>query len=558
VSVSPGVGTTASPATKAALKRFRSPQTVIGRFVARRTVRGAAFLALVFGVFVAAKSIGYAVAYPTAAGRIGLTSSLSNNIGFSALFGRPHAIATVAGFTVWNTLNGMMIIGSIWAFLLATKTFRGEEDAGRFEVLLAGQTTPPRAAGNVLAGLATSLLVLYGIVSVAFILIGRVHSVDFSVGAALFFGLAAVMPATMFMAIGAVASQLMPTRSRAASTTAAIFGLCFLLRATADTTSAHWLLNVSPLGWVEQLQPLYGPQPLWLLPIAALVILLSAATIILAGRRDLGASTFADKDTAKPRTALLGSPLLLGIRLIRASSSSWLLAISFMAAFFGLLTKSAAKAFADSIAAEHIFSRLTHASQTLGATSFLGVVFFLLIALVMAYAASAVGAIREEEATGYLDNLLVRPISRWRWLAGRIALIIAVIILAGFLGGFWSWVGESSQQAGVPLHTLLLAGINMMAPALLTLGVGVAALGLLPRLTTIFAYAVIGWSFLIELVSSGLNLSHWVLDTSVFYHIALAPAADPKWGTDAIMAAIGLGLCLIGALAFNRRDLESE
>ncbi|HUC87018.1 MAG TPA: ABC transporter permease subunit [Candidatus Saccharimonadales bacterium] len=546
-------------ATKPTLnKRFRSPQTVIARFIAKRTAGSAVFWAAVFGVFVASKSIGFVKAYPTAHEQAAVAATFLNNIGIEALLGKPHHVATVAGFTVWSTLCVMSMIGGIWALMLATRNFRGEEDAGRWELLLAGQTTARRAAANTLVGLGAAIAVLYVVSAITFAIVGRVHGIGFGTGAALFFALAAICGAAQFIAVGALASQLMPTRARAAGLSAAIFGACFLARAMADTTSVHWLINVTPLGWIENLQPLTDTQPIWLLPIGGLIFVLSALTIFLAGRRDLGESIFADTDSAKTRTGLLRSPLTAALRLTGPTSLSWLVGIGIAAFFYGLLTKSAAQALNQTLSAEHIINQLAHVSQSLGATTFLGIVFLLQITMIMAYAASAVGRMREDEAEGYLDNLLVRPVSRLRWLLGRVFLAVVVIVVAGLLTTLGTWAGEINQQTGVSFHTLLLAGINTLAPALLILGIGVFALGITPRLTTVIAYGVIAWTFLIEMVSSGLNLSHWVLDTSILYHVALAPAANPKWGSDAVLAGIGLALGVIGALVFNYRDLEPE
>jgi ABC-2 type transport system permease protein len=330
------------------MKQFRWPQMIISRFVARRTAKSAAFFGIIFSVAVAAKSAGYAAAYPTAVSRAKLASAFGSNIGLSALFGRPKDINTVAGFAVWNTLTIMIIIGGIWAFLTATKRFRGEEEAGRWEILLAGQTTARRATANALTGLGAALLVMYIVAAAAFIGVGKIHTVHFGVQAGLFFALAGVATATMFMAIGSAAAQLMPTRSRAAALSAAIFGACFLVRSMADTTSARWLLDITPLGWVEHLQPLYGSNPVWLIPIGLLTIGCALLAIYLSGRRDLGASFFADNDSAKPHLKLLYAPLPLAFRLTRAASISWLLGAAFVAVFFGLLTKSAASAFAQS------------------------------------------------------------------------------------------------------------------------------------------------------------------------------------------------------------------
>ena len=47
---------------------------------------------------------------------------------------------------------------------------------------------------------------------------------------------------------------------------------------------------------------------------------------------------------------------------------------------------------------------------------------------------------------------------------------------------------------------MLEAGVNMVAPVLFTLGVGVSAFGIVLRYTTLAAYGILGWSFLISIV----------------------------------------------------------
>ena len=335
-----------------------------------------------------------------------------------------------------------------------------------------------------------------------------------------------------------------------------LFGLFFLVRATADVTSLHWLLDVTPLGWIERLQPLSGSQPIWLLPIFGTVAVLCVATIWLAGRRDLGEGIFADHDSARPRTALLRSPFTAAVRLTRGSSIGWLLTAGLMAAFYGLLTNAAAQAFNQAGAAQRVVNRLEQVSHTTASKLYLGVVFFILMAVIMGYAASAVSKVREDEAEGYVDNFLVRPVGRLQWLWGRVLLVASVGAAACLLGSLGTYLGQLNQHTGVSFGSLVVAGVNMVPPVLFTLGAGVFALGVWPRVTSFVAYGVIGWSFLISMLASGVNLSHWLLDTSVLYHITLAPSVSPDWTADAIVTALGLVLCCVGALAFRRRDLQ--
>ena len=538
---------------------FKAPRSVIARFVARRTWRSALLWAVIFGAYVASKGVGYADAYTTHEARARIASVFSSNVGLTALLGKARNIDTVTGYITWNALGFMAIVAAIWGLLMATKIFRGEENAGRWELLLSGQTTARSAAVNALLGLASALTILYVVLTIFLIGIGSLHNVQFSASAAAFFGLAVIASAAMFMAIGALASQIMPTRSRAATATAVIFGICFLLRAMADTAaSAHWLINITPLGWIENLWPLFGSQPIWLLPIGVVTLLAAYTTVVLAGRRDLGASIVADKETAKPHLRLLNNQWSMSIRITRVSTIVWLLALTLYALAFGSLTKSAAAAFADSSAAQNVVARLAHTTQITGATTFLGIIFFMMMAVVMSYVASAVGAIREEESNGYLDNILVRPVARAQWLWGRIGLIAMALLVATVLTSLSIWFVVSLQHLGVPTHKIWIAGVNAMAPAILTLGVGILAFGFLPRLTMIGAYIVIAWSFLMQMVSSGINVNHWLLDTSVLHHITLAPATEPNWTAVIIVSSIGIVTALLGVWRFTSRDLAAE
>lgn len=539
---------------------FRAPRTVIARFVAKRTFKSATLWAFVFGLYAVSKTVGFVKAYKTPAAREALTHSLSNNAGINALIGTPHDIGTVNGYANWVVLGTITLIASVWALLLATKYFRGDEEAGRTEVLLTSRTTARQAAVNTFLGLSVSLVLMYFITAIIFIAIGKVQGVGYNTQNALFFALASVCAAALFMAIGAFTSQLMPTRTRASTIAAVIFGLSFILRAIADSTSARWLLTVTPLGWVERLQPLVGSRPIWLVPIFGATFIFGLAAVLIAGKRDLGESVFADHDTAAPRTALLNAPYAVAIRLTRASTIGWLVAVVAMSWLYGSLTKTVVQALTgtQSKSFNKTLGKLTQSAHLSIATVFLGAIFLILMAVVMAYVASAAGKVREAEAEGYVDNFLVQPVGRLRWLGGRI-LIITVFSLVICLGASLGiWAGVASQHMGIPIHLLLEAGLNMAAPVLFTLGASVLALGLVPRLTTVVAYSVLGWSFLISLVASGTNISHWVLDTSVLHQVTLAPAVNPNWTVDAVLVGIGLVCCLLGMFAFNTRDLEAE
>jgi polyether ionophore transport system permease protein len=557
------VASTVAPAGPAEERtRYRLPQLVIARFTGRRAVRSGALWGMVFGLYVYDNAFAFDSIAPTAAKRDQLLGTMAGNAGLKALLGDTHQITTRGGFTDWRAIGVTALVASIWGLLAAAKALRGEESAGRWELFLAGQTTPRRAAANALAGLGAGVAAMYVLTALLTALVGARPNVAISVGQSLLFAVAVAAGAAMFAAVGAVASEVMATRSRAAGLSAAVFGAAFMLRALGDaTSSAHWLVYLSPLGWVEQLHPLTGAQPFWLLPIAGLVVVCAVATVLLADR-DLGTSLLADKATAKPRMAMLGSPLSFALRLSWASIAGWLTATAVAALLYGSLAKSTGQDFASSSMLRKFTGQLTHVAQRqlqlAGTRVFAGIIFLILMTLIMAYVASAMGRVREDEAEGYVDNLVVRSVSRLRWLSGRAGLILAVLVTAGILGGLAFWAAAASQHAGLSFHELLLAGLNSTAPAALLLGIGVLALGFVPRLTSIVCWGILAWAFLLDMLGSAIKVNHWLMDTSLLSHPALAPAVNPNWRIAGTYLAIGCAAALLGGWRLTQRDLQSS
>lgn len=525
--------------------------------MARSTWRSAAIWAVIFGIYAASKAIGTAQIYPTPAALRAAAQRLTSDPGLNALVGRPRYLDTLAGEVQWNILQIMAVLGAIWALLAATKYFRGEEDAGRWELLLSGPTTARKAAINALAGLFVSTVLLFAISGALFVAAGQDKVVNIGPGPMILLAFVVALSCAMFAAVGALASQLVPSRGRASGLAAGVLGISFLLRSLGDITSATWLLDVTPLGWLEQVSPMAHLDTFWILPPILLLVTCSGLTVFFAGRRDLGAGIFNVGDSSPPHTRLLRSPLLAAVRLARTSSLTWLAAFAVVGALYASFTNAALSSLRDSANAVQIFQRLVQ-SNAMIARAYLGLAFFILMTLMCVYTATALGAIRDEEASGRLDNFLVGPYGRSRWLLGRIAIVLAVMVAGGLLGSIGAWIGLESQVPSISFADLLQAGLNTIVPALFILGTGILALGLWPRQTVIVAYTVLGWSFLIVMLSSGINLPVWLQDTSLLRHIVFAPAAPPNWSNNGIITAISLVMCAVGVSRFQRRDLQGE
>ncbi len=535
----------------------RSPGTVVAARTARRALRSGALWGVVFGFYAVESSLGYADLYKTRASRELVQRTFGSNAGIAALIGPAHQINTVAGFTEWRALGFLSIVGGVWGLLTGTKLLRGEEEAGRWELYLSGQTTARRATAQALAGLGAGFLGLLAVTAFFSVLAGRSAKVEIGAGPALLFSLAVASSALMFLAVGALAGQLAATRRRAAAYAGVALGIAYALRMVADSgIGLGWVVWTSPLGWVEQIEPLTSPHPWVLLPIAGLTAVVAILAVHLAGVRDLGASTIPDRDSARSRTALLSGPTGLVVRLRRGTVIAWAVAIALSMMLIGSVAKSAGQSLEGSGTFTKVLTRL--GGRGGGSVAYLGVGFLIAATLVACVAASQMSATRSEEAEGRLDHLLVRPVSRWAWLGGRIAVAAGSVLVLGVASAVFTWVTAAPSGVPVGLAALMQAGLNIVPPALFVLGVGVLTFGVWPRATSFVLYGLITWSLMIVIIGDIVAANHWILDTSVFHQMATAPAVSPDWTSGAVLVALGAAAAACGAIVFARRDLSGD
>ena len=532
----------------------RSGHSVVFDRTARKSVRSGAVWGAIFGIVVASSAVSYTRIYTTQADRDALAKAFGSNHAAAALFGPAPQLQTVAGFTVFKSFMTVMILGALWGLLTSTRMLRGEEDAGRWELLLTGQTTQRRATLDALGALAAAAGALWLVAAVVTVLVGQSSQVGFGAGPSLYFALAQAAAPVLFLAVGALTSQLAASRRQAATLAGWVLGASYILRMVADAgVGLHGLIWLTPLGWVEELQPLTDPRPAALVPIVAFTLVVSALAVHLAGRRDVGASTLPDRTHARPRLGLLFGDVGLSIRLVRPVVIAWVVALAATGVVLGLIAEQAGGTIAGS-SVQEVFTRLG-ASGT-GAEAFLGVSFLIVAVLASFMAAGQVTAARTEEAEGRLEPLVVAPVSRVAWLGGRVVVGVVVVALGGFVAGLCTWLGTETQNTGVSLGTLLEAGLNVVPPALCLMGLGVLALGVWPRGTSYVVYGILGWSLLVEIVGGVGSGRRWLLDTSLFHQMAAAPAVHPNWTVNAVLLAIGAAGVAVGLAWFRRRDIQ--
>jgi ABC-2 type transport system permease protein len=528
----------------------RSP----GRSITLHALRGERVRLIVIGLICAAYAVGnvygYQETYPTVAQRVRFAHVFSDNIALRLFYGVPHDLATVAGYAEFRVVGLLAILTAAWSVFAAVRALRGEEDAGCYELILAGAVSRGGAVMAVLGALAAECVLLWAAAAIAFVLAGLVPG-DMTAGQCALTAAALVAPAVVFAAVGALASQLAPTRRSAQAGGAAAVALAVLLRVAADVGHGvgfvRWL---TPIGWAEEVRPVTAPRPAVLLLFAGAAAVIAMAAVVVASRRDVGGSVLHGRAVVPSRTALLGSPGRAGLR----SELPTLLAWAVGAGLFSLLLGAFARSVAEEIGKADIH---TYGLSISTAGGYLAVVFALFALVVALFAASHVGGMRDEESSGRLETLFALPVGRRAWLGGRLAIAAGATVALALLLGVCAWAGAAVTNAGVGLPGLLEAGANCIAVSLLFLALGALLFAWLPRPSPGAALGLVGVAFLWELLGGLLGAPWWIDSASPFHHVTQVPLVAADLRGTAVMLAIAALAAAAAIDRFARRDLQT-
>jgi ABC-2 type transport system permease protein len=539
------------------LKRL-STSHALRRFGFRQTIRGALVIGFLTGIMMGAQGAAYAAAYPDQHSRDLLVASLKSAPGLGFMAGEIRDASTPASYSIYKSIALTTLIISVWGLLVTTRLFRGQEEDGRLEPIVAGHTTKRSASLQILIGFGYSLVIAFVVAFGCIAALGSAPKVDLPVGNAALLTLSVFLPGIFFAGVGTLTSQLAITRGRALAYGLVPLIALFTLRGAANSvTDWDWLKKFTPFGWTDLLNPVLDPQPAWIVPTVVGSLLFIPIGLYFAGKRDLGASIIRQSDTARSRFYLLGSAFTLSVRQNVGTFVWWCIGTLAYTGLLAAIAKVGADIIEESPAAAIIIAKLggTHDDLVLAFLGF-GGLFTALILLVMS--AVCMGSVRQDEAKGYVDNLLIQPITRSGWLIKRLLLVISMITVISLLAGYLVWQIATLQDVKVDLWIILQNSIALMGTIILTIGIGTAFYGLLPRLTAIIMYAVIIWAFVVDVLKSFFSLNDFIDKTSLLHYVSFAPTKAPDWSTFAWLVVIGVTLMAAGIVTFTKRDIVAE
>jgi ABC-2 type transport system permease protein len=544
-------GTTRRPAPSPTARPVagRAPAAAVMATAVRQVRRGTAIVAILCGGMVAI----VVTQYRGLEGALGMSSltALAENPAIRTLFGPPVALDDPGGFTVWRTGTVLAVLAGTWAVLAATRLTRGEEEAGRWDLLLAGRVTLRSLVVRTFTVLLCAAALPGAAVGIGLVLTGAATT------GAVVFGATIAGVGMTGAALGVLAAQLLPERRAASGLATAVLLAGLLARMVGDGVPAlAWLHWLTPFGLIGRVAPFAGNRVVPLVVLGGLVALFAVAAVASAAGRDVGSGRLRGRDRRRTPSRLMGSLAGLAVHRTRRPTSTWGLGLTGYFLLIGLLATS----MVEFLRENPVFAQLAEQAGVVQLGSVEGYVaslFSLLAVPVGAFAAGRIAAAAHDESAGRLALLFSLPVARTRWAAVEAGAVAVGCVVLAAAAGLATWAGTAWVGAGLDPGDALWGAVSVVPVALLCLGAALAALGWAPQAVLALGVLPAAGGYLLLVFADTFLWPEWVRGLSPFSHVALVPA-EPMDVRGAIgMLVVALLLAFVGLAGYGRRDLRA-
>lgn len=464
-------------------------------------------------------------------------------------------------FGAFMTIETLIWWGVAIAFintLLVVRHTRHNEEVGAQELLL---SAPVHRA----SGLAAALAVAFGVnvlitLGVGFGLwsIGTEWGLQQIWTYASGFGIFGMV----WAAIAAVVVQLVGNGRGANGVLAGLIGMSFIVRGVGDFLGKidsvglhqpHWISYVSPLGWLQASRPLTLPD---FTPLAVLMgcsVAMVALAFILLSIRDVGAAVLPSRGGKRRASRFLATPLGLSVYLQKNIFIGWLVGVLMMVVTVGSLVPQMSSVFDQAEEMRRVIEVIGGPGALI--PSYLSAMIAIVSVVVLAYALHGLGRMRSEESSGRLESILATKVSRTKWLALHTGLVFAggasmLVLMGGSLGLLVNGLSEYQVDVG----EYLLAGVSYLPAVIAFLGLYVLLFGLLPRVAGGLTWFYFGFSAFTLWLGPIMQLDQKIMNLSIMEHITAPPSEAIAVAPLATITTVGMGLIVVGFIAFRRRD----
>ena len=526
-----------------------SPARFVVRTVVRQVRRGTVVVSVLAGAMPAFVAVQYRATFDGAVSAASL-QALAENPAIRTLFGPPVGLDNAGGFTVWRMGTVLAVLVGTWAALAATRVTRGEEEAGRWDLLLAGRLRLT-ALVRIHLGVLLVMTASPGAATAAGMLLAGTEW-----RGALLFGAMIAGAGATGAALGVLACQLLAERRAASGLAVAVLLAGLLARMVGDGVPAlAWLQWGSPFGLLGRAEPFATDRWIAVPVVVVLVALLAGLALRAATGRDAGSARWSGRGRVRPPSRLVRSLGGLAVHRVRRPLVGWGQGLAAYYLLIGLLARSMAEFLRDNPSFAELAAQAGFA-QLGSVEGYASALLSLLAVPLGAFAASRTAAGAADERAGRLTPLYSLPVSRVRWAVVESAAVAGAVVVLAVVTGIALWMGTVSVGAGLGLGDAVAGAINVVPVAALCLGAALAALGWAPGAVLPIGVLPAAGGYLLLVFSDTFGWPAWVRSISPFAHVASVPAEPAAVGAAVGMLVAAAALAVLGLAGYARRDLR--
>lgn len=448
----------------------------------------------------------------------------------------------------------MAIVMIAMNIYFAVRITRGEEDKGLTELISAhaiGRGANFYAATTELILINLTLGILYSVGIQFSGMAGVTAQGSWLIG----LGLGAM--GLLFGMVGMLMAQLFDNSRSATIMSYFIFGIMYVARMYTDIKNPDQTWWV-PLGWIEKIDAFHGNNWLPVLLMVLLSVVLWGLALLYNRTRDIGSGLITVQFGKQRASWLLRGPITLVERLQRHSTIIWIVALFILGTTYGSIFDTIGNILKTNPTMQQVFGKAAVQSanhQIL--LNFVSVISVVMAALASLPALIAVNKLRGDNNRGYLESVYAKALSRTHIFSGYLlnSIVVGIVSFAASLLGLYLAGNAVLTHGDLSLNTYVHTFVAV-APTI-TIAIGVAALlnGLAPRLNWI-SWIYLGYGFFASYLGKLIKMPDWSTKLNGLGWTNEVPLHSVNYTNVSVMLLITLGLIIIGAWGYRRRDLD--
>lgn len=471
----------------------------------------------------------------------------------SAILG-PVMSFNLSGAIVWrgtSQLALVMAIGSLFTMIRHTRT---DEETGRSELIRAFEVGP---YANLMAAL---LLTVVGNLVSGIMIAISVIALGGDVAGSLVFGATMSIIGCFFTGIGALSVQLRENSGGARGIGISAVAIAIILMVLNNLGGGDTFIKwVSPMAWQRVTRPFAGNESWSLLIFIAIVIVPIIISFVLSTRRDFGAGVFPSRPGPANASPGFSSPLALAWRIHKRSFYGWLIGTVLYIVVFSAFSPGLSESGGISSWLSSLGGTDWTEQAGLGYI-FITIAIYLLSIAVAAYAMTAMLRIKKEENEGRAELLVVKQVSRIRWMSSHLIVTalcsVALLLVNGVIGGLTYGIVTGDLSNG--FMKIFSISISKIPVVWILLGLSALLYGLRPRITSLC------WVVWVAFILLELGWEAQILDWSL---MQISPFSYAHYSINIYNLSVPSLLCLlcisvllavIGLIGFKNRDVLTK